>query len=325
MGDAILATPALRALRLHFPNAVITFYANRVVRDVLSPCAWNDHWLNQCRTWQAVRTLRQQRYTSVVLLKNSLGSAMICLLAGISRRIGYARDHRTWLLTDRLYPQRKTDGAYLPLSMVDYYLRLTDHLGCSSTDKMPYLDIAVEDHTRLVTKYPQFDQPKIPLVILVPGGAFGPSKCWPPSYYAELASRLARTYQATVVLSVSTQAEEQKIAATIVEKCSEPLINLADDPLSLGELKALFARSNLIICNDTGPRHIGIALKRHVISLFGPNDPAWTNTGYGGEIQIMAPGPCVRCQKPVCRRPDVFCMETITVEHVFEMAERVLG
>ena len=325
MGDAILATPALRALRNHFQNAVITYYANRVVREALSPCHWNDHWLNQQRGWHAIRTIRRQGFTRVILLKNSLGSAAISCLAGIPRRIGYARDHRAWLLTDKLHPLRKTEGAYLPLSMVDYYLQLTEHLGCESGDKIPSLNIAAEDHDSLLRNHPQFREEKMSLVILVPGGAFGPSKCWPTSHYAQVASRLVRRYHAKVVLSVSPDEREKSIAAAIVQQCPDPLVNLADDPMSLRELKALFSRADLIICNDTGPRHIGIALRRRVISLFGPNDPAWTNTGYDGEIQIMAPGPCVRCQKPTCRRPDVFCMETITVDTVFRAAQDLLG
>ncbi|NIT23694.1 MAG: hypothetical protein GTN53_14430, partial [Candidatus Aminicenantes bacterium] len=71
-------------------------------------------------------------------------------------------------------------------------------------------------------------------------------------------------------------------------------------PLSLGELKALFSIADLVISNDTGPRHIAIALGRKVVTLFGPNNPIWTNTNYENEIQIIGNVHCAPCSKPKC-------------------------
>ena len=86
-------------------------------------------------------------------------------------------------------------------------------------------------------------------------------------------------YEATVILSVAPNAFEQQIGDKICRISKHRLINLGDTPLTLGELKALFSKAELVIANDTGPRHIAIALKRKLITLFGPNDPEWTQTG----------------------------------------------
>ena len=158
----------------------------------------------------------------------------------------------------------------------------------------------------------------------MPGGAFGPSKQWPPRNYARIAEYLIETHNAEVVLSISPHPAEQEISAGIVAMCKHPLINLGDAPLSLGQLKALISRADLVIGNDTGPRHIAIALGRKVITLFGPTDPAWTETGYTGEVKVLAQGPCVLCQKPRCSRPDVFCMETISIDKVCEVVDKML-
>ncbi len=94
--------------------------------------------------------------------------------------------------------------------------------------------------------------------------------------------------------------------------------------ISLGELKALFSLAELVISNDTGPRHIAIALGRKVITLFGPNNPAWTDTGCENEIQIIGNVHCAPCSKPKCKKSEHICMQAITVEMVCEAAKELL-
>jgi heptosyltransferase-2 len=162
-------------------------------------------------------------------------------------------------------------------------------------------------------------------VILVPGGAFGPSKLWPSERFAQIADRLIEQYQATVVLSVAPNRQEIQIADRICQHARKTLIHLGQVRLEIGELKALLGRADLVITNDTGPRHIAIALKRKVITLFGPNNPQWTQTGCKDEIQIIGAGPCVPCDRPMCRQPQHYCMESITADQVFEVAQKQLA
>jgi len=103
------------------------------------------------------------------------------------------------------------------------------------------------------------------------------------------------------------------------------LINLADRTLALGPLKALFARADLAITDDTGPRHITMALRHKVITLFGPNDPAWNESGWTDEIQIKDKAPRVPCARPQCKAAGHLCMEPIPVEDVCQAAEKLLG
>jgi heptosyltransferase-2 len=102
------------------------------------------------------------------------------------------------------------------------------------------------------------------------------------------------------------------------------LINLAACSISLGELKTLFAGSDLVISNDTGPRHIAIALRRKIVSLLGPNDPAWTDFGYENEIRIVGEAPCAPCDRPICKKSEHLCMQSITVDMVCDAAKRLL-
>ncbi len=320
MGDTILATGALRALRAHFAHARITYYGSPTTRQLLTPCAWHDDWLEQAPPLKAISCFRQRGFTRVILLKNSFGSALTCFLAGIPTRIGYARDRRAWLLTHRLAPATRPNGAFRPRSMVDYYLDLCTFLGIQCEDRMPALEVSPGDRDTVKRQLTGLANTSGPLVILVPGGAFGPSKCWAATSYAQLADALSASRKARILVSVSPNESERLISRDIARRSNCPVTDLGETPLTLGQLKALFERADLVVSNDTGPRHMAIALKRRVITLFGPNDPKWTDTGYGQETQIMAPSDCVCCQKSVCKQPHQHCMDTITVESVHAAA-----
>jgi len=326
LGDAVMSTPALQALRHACPRARITWLANPVVRAALSPSPFGDAWLTPEKkgSLALARRLRRERFDQVILCKNSLGSAWICWLAGIPTRTGYRREGRGWLLTEPRQPPRQANGAFLPAPMIDYYLALTPGAGTAVSNRQMALSVDPASEARLHDRYPDLLEGTGPLIILVPGGGFGPSKCWAPDRFAQVADRLHAERGARTVLSVAPNPTEQAVAAAIAGQCQSPLVNLARQPLDLGELKALLASADLVITNDTGPRHMAIALQRPVVTLFGPNDPAWTQTGWKHEIQIVGRAPCVPCQQPICRAERHLCMESITVSEVLDAAVRLL-
>jgi len=337
MGDAILCTPALRAIRKHFKSCEISFFAKGVVREVLSPSSFNDRWLEQ-RTenpFEIAKLFRKHKFTHAIFFKNSFASALAVSLAGIPSRIGYAREGRGLLLTDKLYPaklpprrfslqKRSSGGKFKPISMIDYYLAIASWLGCETDERKLELSIEAQDEQRLCGKLPQVLNPKGPVVVIVPGGAFGPSKWWASERFTQTADWLISNYNATVAISVASNPIEKQIAKKICESSKHKIINLAEMAISLGELKALLSIADLVISNDTGPRHIAIALGRKVVTLFGPNNPTWTDTGYENEIQIVGEAPCAPCGRPVCKKPEHLCMQAITVEMACEAAKKLL-
>lgn len=326
MGDAVLCTPALRAIRRHFKSCRIAFFANSVVREVLSPSSFNDIWLEQREKnpFAIAKMLRGYKFTRAILLKNSFASALSTFLAKIPSRIGYVREGRGFLLTDKLYPAKLPDGKFKPVSMIDYYLAIACWLGAETCDRS--LELLVDSQAReaLKGKLPEVFNCERPVAVMVPGGEFGPSKCWPSERFAQMADWLISSCNATVVVSVSSSPFEKQIAKQICDSSKHKLISLGERPVSLGELKSLFSLAGLVIGNDTGPRHIAIALGRKVISLFGPNDQAWTDTGYENEVQIVGHVPCAPCAKPTCEKSEHLCMQAITVEMVCEAAKKLL-
>ncbi|HEW78924.1 MAG TPA: lipopolysaccharide heptosyltransferase II [Phycisphaerales bacterium] len=326
IGDAVLCTPALRAIRQHFKSCKISFFAKPIVRQVLSPSSFNDVWLEQQNEnpFAIAKMLKGCKFTHAILFKNSFASALAIFLAGIPLRIGYARECRGFLLTDKLRPPKLPNARFKPISMIDYYLAIASRLDADATDRNLELLIDTETREKLKAKLPEATKSEGPIIIIVPGGAFGPSKCWPSVRFAQTADRLITNYNATVVVSVAPTPAEKQIARQICDSSKHKLTNLAERPISLGELKSLFSIADLVITNDTGPRHIAIALRRKVISLFGPNNPAWTNTGYENEIQIVGGAPCAPCGKPVCKKKEHLCMQAITMEMVCNAAEKLL-
>jgi len=326
MGDAILCTPALRAIRQHFKSCKISFLAQPIVREVLSPSDFNNEWLEQRHKnpFAIAKMLQKHKFTHAILFKNSFASALAVFLAKIPSRIGYVREGRGPLLTDKLYPPRLPNGEFKPISMIDYYLAIASWLGGDTGNRSLELPIDPQCTKSLRSKLPELEHAAGPIVAIVPGGAYGLSKCWLSERFAQTADWLVTNYHATVVVSVSPSPAEKKIAKAICDLSRHKLITLAERPISLDELKALFSRADLVISNDTGPRHIAIALQRKIVTLLGPNNPAWTDTDYENEIQIVGNVPCAPCTQPLCKKSQHWCMQAVTIQMVCDAAKELL-
>lgn len=339
MGDAIMSTAALRLLRAALPNARITLLGDRTVCDVLAHNDWADEQMcfqtsgdGRVRILATAGRLRRCGFDAAILLSNSFRSALPVRLAGIGTCIGYDRDGRRMLLTYAVRPFRLS-GRYAPISMLDYYRHLMTravvHLGGEPPtaericDRNLQLFTSAEDHREADELLGRWRLPADSrLVMLVPAGAFGPSKFWPAERFAQLADRLARDGN-EVVVSCAPNDTERKIAERIVGACKSPICSLADERLSLGGLKALISRCRLIIANDTGPCHMAAAFGVPLVTLFGPTDPRWTATGYDKEIRLRANTDCPPCQRPNCSQ-DHRCMLGIELDDVYDAACRLL-
>jgi len=135
LGDCVMATPALRALRRRFPDASITALIGRNIRPILDAFPHVDRLVSvrDEPIWATARRLRMRRFDLAVLLRNSFRSALLVRLAGVARRLGYDRDGRRALLSEMLTPPRDAAG-FTPVPAVRYYLRLVESLGAEVDD-----------------------------------------------------------------------------------------------------------------------------------------------------------------------------------------------
>jgi heptosyltransferase-2 len=272
-----------------------------------------------------VGRLRRERPDLMVLLPNSFRSALLGVLAGVPRRVGYARGGRSWLLTDRLAPPRDREGRFLPVPAVEYYLSVARHLGCPVASVRTELLVTAEEHALADAAWRRLGIPDgARVVCLNTGGAFGPAKNWPVGHFAALARRLADEHGAWVV-ALCGPAERENARAIAAAAGHARVLSLADEPPSLGLTKAAIARSALLVTTDSGPRHFAGPLGVPVVSLFGPTHIGWTRTYQPNAIHLQHRVPCGPCQRPVCPEGHHRCMVELTPEAVLAAATRLLG
>jgi len=337
LGDGILATPSLRRLRASLPEAQITYLGNRVVKEVLEGVGWADRWMefdaepkSRLGLWASAKRLREERFSAAILYPNSFRSALLAWKGLIPERIGYDRDGRGALLTQRAKPVRLLK-RYAPIAMLEYYDQLIVKAIASLNGTLApadhHLELCTCDQDKqqidgLLNRW-QVDTHKR-MVILVPGGAFGLSKWWPTLRFAELSDRLIQENDCEVILSCAPNPLEQEIARRIKSAVKQRVYDLSEENLDLGGLKELIRRCSLMVANDTGPCHIAAAFGVPLVTLFGPTDPRWTATGYAKEIRLRKDVGCGPCQEKICVKQSHCCMEAISVEEVFGAAERQL-
>lgn len=328
LGDCVMATPTLRALRGLYPQAHITALVKSDMRPIVDATPWLDRILTirshkrgrgDARRRSMLRLagrLAAGRFDLAVLLPNSFRTALLTKMAKIPRRVGYDRDGRGFLLTDRLLPRRSSDG-YIPVPTREYFLGLARYLGAVDPDPTMELFTRPQDDRAaqvLLAKGGYQRESGQRLVLINPGASFGDAKRWLPDRFAAVADRCVRELGAAVALIGSPR--ERPVLDQVLAAAKEPLIDLPRLGLTLGTLKSIVRSSSLLITNDTGPRHVAAALGVPVVTIFGPTDPAWTEIGFALERQVMVSVFCGPCQRKVCPL-DHRCMTRIDAEMVF--------
>jgi len=308
--------------------------------------------------WELRRTLRAQEFNLAIVLPNSFHSALIAWLSGAKRRAGYDRDGRGFLLTDRIPVKnrrglngqlpygRGTDvtlasapgsdcavrmgtslpvrlGRYVPMPLVEYYADLAEAVGCERPSDRLELFTTTDCEESIQNKLASVGSAdRHPLIVISPGAKFGASKCWMPDRFAAVADQLIESTDAAVIVTCGPG--EESIARQIGVAMKRRGLVFDEPLLSLGELKSLIRRSDLLICNDAGPRHLAKAFDVPVVTVFGPTHPDWTATSYEKERIVRIDVDCGPCQQRVCPLGHHQCMTGVTVDRVFAEATALL-
>ncbi len=330
-----MASPVLRALRERFGRAKIIHLARPIINDLLEGCGWADEVI----TWEPKRKhrrgrgllglgsqLRRRRLDQAILLTNSFRSALVTRLAGIPSRVGYDRDGRGLLLTDRL-PVTRVDGRVAVTRMVDYYGKLAEHVGCDPPGDRLELVASHEDDAAIERRLAALGvADRRPLVVICPGASFGASKLWLPERFAELGDLLIEKHGAALIVSC---APGEEAIARHIGGLMKRGGHVFDDPVTtMSEFKSLIRRCDLLVNNDTGPRHIAKAFNVPVVTVFGPTHQGWTDTEYPLERKVAVAVECGPCQKKACplEGPQrLCCMTGVTVEMVAAASEELLA
>jgi heptosyltransferase-2 len=339
VGDVVMATPALRALRRRFAGERLIGILRPHLIDLLAGTAWFDElWPFDPRAkqsglgrWALVRKMRREGFDTAVLLTNSFHTALLAWLGGAKRRIGYVRDARGPLLNGKVY-MRQVGGQTTPAPMVESYLALAEAAGCPP--ESPRLELATtpaeerqadEVWKSLGLAYCGAGVPPGPqrAIALNCSGAYGAAKLWPVEHFAGLARRIVDQLQHDVLVVCGPQ--ERETARAIVAQAARPRVfSLAEQAVGLGLTKAALRRCRLIVSTDSGPRHIAAAFDRPVVTLLGPTLPVWIDnpTIRGVNVQLVLD--CIGCGKRACPLGHHRCMKDLSVEMVFGEVAKLL-
>ena len=331
IGDVVMATPMLRALRNRFEHAKIVGIVRPYVRDVLEGSAWLDDTVlfdpratcPSLRSQSLIRKLRERELDSVVITTNSFRTAMIAFAARVPQRIGYVRYGRGPLLTERLRPPR-AGRRLLPISAVDYYLGLAKAIGASGTDKSLQLatTIAGDEQAADIWRRMNLDRSG-PVIGICTGAAYGAAKEWPVEYFASLARQLVTRSAAKAIVLCGPS--ERDAARRIVNLANHVNVcSLADESVSIDLTKSVISRCDMLISNDSGPRHIGAGFAVPTLTLFGPTDPRWSHNFQTNAVDLQLSVPCGPCAQRTCPLRHHRCMRDMTVEQVYDTAHRML-
>lgn len=284
VGDTVMATPVLRAIRHAMPRSRLIGLMRPGLDELLAGTPWLDETIAATikgftGPWRAAARIKSAKPQAALLLPNSFRSALTLRLSGAPVRVGYARDGRSWLLTGAVEVAKSKQ----PTPTLEYYTHLAERaLSASSIDRRMELtttpaqrDAAGELLSGVGEQF----------IVLNPGGN-KPAKRWPAERFAAAADSLADSHGLAAVVTGSPG--EMDVLESVVSAAKKPIINLARRGLSLGSLKAVLARASLLITNDTGPRHIAAALGTPVVTLFGPTDHRWTTIDCPHERIIVA-------------------------------------
>lgn len=337
VGDAVMATPSLSALRARLVDWRIIFVGKPSVLEILSGGNLADECIPDIST-VSPRFMNMFRMTgrvwrvhphAALMLPNSFRAAWLAFVSGAGKRVGYNRDGRGWLLTDTYPPRRDIRGRYVPVPAIDYYARLMELLNVDVPSRCMTLSVTSqgEEAAERLLVEAGCDSSR-PLVMLNPGGAFGPSKMWETAGYAEVADELTRQWNAQII--INSAPGEQLVAEDIGRRMkTRPLVNFATRSNSLSLLKSLMRRCRLLITNDTGARHVGVAMGIDVVTIFASTDPRWTELYYPRERSVRTSARCAPCQSKFCLFPAgpmyQQCTRTITADMVLAAATELMA
>ena len=320
IGDTVMTTPALGAVRAAFPDAEIVVAANPLTAELLLGHPACDRLLILDKRgrhsglgglWRFSREMRRGGFDLAILFQNAAEAAILAFAAGIPRRAGYRTDGRGIFLTHGVpvgTPERR-------LHHTDYYLHMLDRLGIHGGGGRLCLSCTSEE-----TLWAEEILGMGEWAAVNPGAAYGSAKRWLPERFAETADRMAETYGLSIVLVGGP--DEGPIGQDIEKAMKVRPLNLIGKT-TIRQMMAVLSRVRLMVTNDSGPMHVAAAFQVPIAAVFGPTDHTTTSPLTPFFRIIRKPVDCAPCLKRRCPI-DHRCMDAVTVSDMLEAVEALV-
>jgi lipopolysaccharide heptosyltransferase II len=325
IGDVVMISPAVRAIRGRFPDARIAILAKRWVLETLHGNPFFDDLIEHddgdgyrklTGSFRLAADLRRRRFDLAVLFQKAFEAAALAFLGHVRIRVGYATDYRSALLTHPLPPPSAS------MHHIDAFLGLARALGCRVDDPVPFFHLDGATRDQAGGLLPATWKDGAPIVALHPG-ASKPGRAWHAQRFAGLAALLCRDGGARLL--VLGGPGEQELVTTIASAVPADRVLAPTPSPSIRVTAALMERCRLFVGNDSGPMHLAAAVGVPTIGLFGPGDPRKTAPRGRAGVRITTISksyPCSPCRQDFFREcppspsDKPFCLEEIDVAEV---------
>jgi heptosyltransferase-3 len=324
IGDVLLSTPAVRALRTRFPKNHIAFLVEGESADILRLNPYLDEiivlerqrYRNPLYSLKKIWQIRKKGFDLVIDFLGNPRTAYISFLSGAGRRMGYDVPGRRFYYNLLI----KDDGK--PKYSAAHKLEALKMLGIDAND--PRLDFVISEESGLFSQ--RFFQqagvdPKKLIVSLSPTSRRN-FRRWHLARFAELGDWLISRFRTTVVLvwGPGERAVVERIEGLMKQK---PVIS--PETRDLFHLGAILQRCDLHIGNDNGTKHIAVAMGKPTITIYGPQDPvSWTYPESSRHKFLKKKVDCPDCDRMKHRCKELSCLDQITVEDVQEVFLQLL-
>ena len=323
IGDVLLATPTVRAIKAARPDVRVTMMVNRGTEDVLSGNPDLDEIMvldkgSLAAQSRLIAGLRARQFDTVIDLTDGDRSAFLTRISGAPVRIGFNDEHR-W--RGRYYTEvvQPVPGVR---HRIDRDLEALKPMNIQAGSQNPQLWLSPEEEKSAEQLLDELGiQRSQSMVILQPGARYW-FKAWPPERFAELADRLISQYGCQVLIGGSDQ--DIGLAQQIQQMAKSALIIMAGRT-SIKQFAAIASKSALFVGSDSGAMHIATAVGTPVVALFGPSNPReWGPRG--GPVEVLYKEiDCRSCFHPTCQRGDQNCMKLISVDEVEKASKHLMA
>ncbi|MEN9659807.1 MAG: lipopolysaccharide heptosyltransferase [Pseudomonadota bacterium] len=319
-----MAQPLYRRLHQRYPGLIL---------DVLAP-AWtrplharmpevNESFdtpfghgeLKLGARWSLARQMKKRGYDQVIVLPNSLKSALVPLFSGIKTRTGWVGESRYGLLNDT----RVLDPLALP-KMVERFAALAEDSNQPVQRPVPFPHLVVSEQERNASSAKLgFDSQK-PMIALCPGAEYGPAKRWPGRHMATLAQTLiGRGFQVCIFGSNKDREIADEILAgapEVIDYCGKTSLAEAIDMMSFAQV---------VISNDSGLMHVAAALERPLVAIYGSSSPEFTPPLSSNATIATLDLECSPCFERVCPLKHMNCLNQLEPNRVITAVDSLLA
>ncbi len=318
VGDLVMSQTLFKALKKHYgDNVELDVFANSWTKgllwrmDEVSDVIENPFPSGSVALLKRILcgfSLRKRKYNQVIILPNSLKSAIMPFFAGIKQRTGFIGEFRYGLIND-IYKLNKT---FLP-RMIDRFCALANKGNKPYKIDFPTLNKDIQNQCELIEKFAIDTTKKI--VAFCPAAEFGPAKRWWPAYFAQLATLLIDDGYIVLILGSK---KDEGLGNFIISKLdvSTGIFNLCGQT-SLEDSVDILAMCHAVVTNDSGLMHVAAAVGTKVIAIYGSSSPNFTPPLSSKAQIIQVPLSCSPCFQRTCRYGHYHCLMLVTPDVVY--------